>query len=121
LNETDCLDDAPTERTLTALNRLIRELAPVLNRPSVINGVSVRVSGTGGRVDLMLKRQADATYVFAVEMNGQATTVTFELARVSAAATAQVLDENRTIEVAEGAFTDEFPAYGARVYRVVPR
>jgi hypothetical protein len=121
LNETDCLDDAPTERTLTAINRLIRELAPVLNRPSVINGVAVRVSGVGNRVDVMLKRQADATYIFAVEMNGRATTATFELTRFSPAATAQVLEENRTIEVASGAFTDELPAYGARVYRVVPR
>jgi hypothetical protein len=70
---------------------------------------------------VMLKRQADATYVFAVEMNGQATIATFELARFSGAATAQVLEENRTIEVADGAFTDEVPAYGARVYRVVSR
>ncbi|HET9957959.1 MAG TPA: hypothetical protein VFQ61_25855 [Polyangiaceae bacterium] len=120
-NETDCLDDAPTASTIASLNRLIGQLAPVLNRPTVTNGVMVRLVNSGNRVDVMLKRQADATYLFAVEMLGRATSVTFELQRFPAAAQAQVLESERSLDVTNGVFIDQLPAYGVRVYRVVPR
>ncbi|MFZ5891950.1 MAG: hypothetical protein ACOY0T_12920 [Myxococcota bacterium] len=120
-NETDCLDDAATELALTALNQQLRELSPVLNRPSVVNGIRVTAAGANSRVDVMLKRQADATYVFAVEMNGRATSVSFALDRFPALASAQILEEPRAIEVVNGTFTDELPAYGARAYRIFAR
>jgi hypothetical protein len=117
-SETDCLDDAPTAAALTAINTQLTALAPVLNSPSVGNGVTVKSSAAVVPVDVMLKRQGAVTYLFAVGMRGGATTATFTLARFPATATAEVLGESRTIPVTGGVFQDAFASYGVHLYRI---
>jgi hypothetical protein len=121
-SETDCLDDAPTAAMLKTLNGRIRELAPVLNVPSVANGVQVASSAADIPVDVMLKRHGGATYLFAVELRAGQTTATFTLRGLPARATVQVLGEDRTLAVeprAGGvAFSDAFSGYGVHLYRI---
>src|SRR6185369_15069707 len=62
-SETDCLDDAPTAAAMLAVNTQIKSLAPVLNSPSVGNGVTVKSSDAKIPVDSMLKRYQGATYL----------------------------------------------------------
>jgi hypothetical protein len=114
-SETDCLDNAPTAAALPVINAQIAGLAPVLNTQSVANGVTVTSSV---QVDTMLKRFGGATYLFAVEMRGEATTATFKLRDFPASAAAEVLGEGRTIAVAGGSFQDAFTSYGVHLYKI---
>jgi hypothetical protein len=118
-SETDCLDDAPTAAALPQINAQITSLANVLNTQSVGNGVTVASSAGTIPVDSMLKRFAGSTYVFAVEMRGGSTTATFTLrGGAPAAASAEVLGENRTVAVTNGVFRDNFQSYGVHLYRI---
>jgi hypothetical protein len=121
-SETDCLDDAPTKAALTEINGRIRDLAPVLNTPSVANGVSVASSSASIPVDVMLKRQGRATYLFAVEMRAGATTATFTLRALLAKTSIEAIGEGRTLAATAGAggvtFSDDFSGYGVHLYKL---
>jgi hypothetical protein len=117
-SETDCLDDAPTAAALKDINAQIAQLAPVLNSPPVGNGVAVQSSTASILVDTMLKRYAGASYLFAAEMRGGSTTATFTLRDFPAAASAEVLGENRTLNISGGVFADAFASYGVHLYRI---
>ncbi|HVU49654.1 MAG TPA: hypothetical protein VHL80_03145 [Polyangia bacterium] len=121
-SETDCLDDAPTKAALAEINGRIRALAPVLNTPSVANGVTVSSSTASIPVDVMLKRQGGATYLFAVEMRAGATTATFTLRALPATASIEAIGEGRAppaTAVAGGVtFSDDFSGYGVHLYKI---
>jgi hypothetical protein len=121
-SETDCLDDAPTAAALAAINGRISALAPALNTPSVANGVTVASSAADIPVDVMLKRQGGATYLFAVEMRAGATTATFALRAIPASAAIEAIGEGRTLTAGAtsggATFSDAFSGYGVHLYRV---
>jgi hypothetical protein len=117
-SETDCLDDATTAAALPGINAQITDLAPVLNTQSVGNGVSVTSSATDKPLDTMLKRYMGATFLFAVEMRSGATKASFALSGFPASAKAEVLGENRSISVTNGAFDDAFENYGVHLYKL---
>jgi hypothetical protein len=121
-SETDCLDDAPTAAALTAINGRIHGLALVLNTPSVANGVVVTSSNASVPVDVMLKRQGGATYLFAVEMRAGTTTASFALRAIPPAASVEVIGEGRAVPVAgtaEGvSFSDAFAGYAVHLYKI---
>src|SRR5258708_39558153 len=118
LDETNCLDVVRIRDALTEINSAITKLAPVLNTQSVANGVTVTSSDPLVPVDTMLKRYGGATYLFALAMRGTATTVTFQLGGIPETASAEVLDEGRTIAVAGRSFRDNFTGYGVHRYRI---
>src|SRR5262249_48890080 len=64
-DETGLLDDATMSAAVRDINAQIRTLAPVLNPPPVANGVTVTSSNTAVPVDILVKRQGGALYVFA--------------------------------------------------------
>ncbi len=66
--EAALLDDPEMLAAVTAINRQIRELAPVLNSPTVDDGAIVASSANEVPIDVMVKRHDGATYVFAVGM-----------------------------------------------------
>jgi hypothetical protein len=121
-SETDCLDDAPTKAALTEINGRIRDLAPALNTPTVANGATVASTTAGVPVDVMLKRQGGATYLFAVEMRAGATTAVFTLRALPTSASIEVIGEGRTLSpmVAAGGltFSDDFAGYGVHIYKI---
>lgn len=117
-SETDCLEDAPTRAALLEINAQLGVLAPVLNTPSVSNGVSVVSSNSTIVVDTMLKRHADATYLFAVAMRDGTTNATFALRDFPPVASAEVLGEGRSIAVAGGTFSDSFEPYAVHLYEI---
>ena len=115
--EAGLLADAEMEAAVGDINRQIRELAPVLNSPTVTGAVSVTSSEADAPVDVMVKRDREATYVFAVAMRSRPAKATFRFAQ-SVATKTEVLGEGRTIAVADGAFADEFAPYAVHLYRV---
>ena len=116
--ETDCLDDVPTLAALRQINTQLYELAPVLDTLPVANGVTVSSSEQSIPVDTLLKRYAGATYLFAAAMREGSTRATFQLQRFPTMAKAEVLGENRSIAVANGAFDDDFTSYGVHLYHL---
>ena len=66
----------------------------------------------------MVKKTPEAVYVFAVGMRNRPARGSFTVRGLPARASARVLDEGREIEVRDGGFADDFPAYGVHLYRI---
>jgi hypothetical protein len=97
---------------VTAVNARITALAPVLNAPTVTSGWS-----DDSGVKTMVKWSGGHFYVFSGSA-GSAVESSFSLPCVGDA-TATVLDENRTLPVAGGSFTDSFADGNAvHIYRI---
>lgn len=116
--EAALLDDPGLLAAVTAINRQIHELAPVLNSPSVTEGVTVKSSAQDTPIAWMLKRRADATYLFTVNMRNRQTRGSFSLRDLPEHAVAEVLGESRNVTVRRGEFEDEFQPYAVHLYRV---
>jgi hypothetical protein len=117
-NEHALLDDPEMLAAVTAINRQIRELAPVLNSPTVKDGATVRSSEANVPIGLMTKRSGGATYLFAVGMRNAPARATFEVSGLRDVKTAEVLGEKRRIPVRDGRFEDDFRAYDVHLYRI---
>ncbi|SDR88084.1 hypothetical protein [Actinopolymorpha singaporensis] len=114
------LHDPVMLAAVTRTNALIRRLAPVLNRPSMPGAVEVTSSDSGVPVDTMVKRLTGETYVFAVAMRDAPTVGHFVLGGAAAGASrVHVVDENRTVAMTRGRFSDAFDGYGVHIYRIV--
>jgi hypothetical protein len=115
--EAGLLEDPEMLAAVTAINRQIRSLAPVLNseseKPVVQAGSSVVAS--------MVKRYEDATWIFTVSMQNTPGHATFSLTDIPKNAVAQVLDEGRTVNLAEGKLDDHFKPYEVHLYRIRSR
>ncbi|VXB29715.1 conserved exported hypothetical protein [Arthrobacter sp. 9V] len=97
------LRDCPGETlpAVTAVNTQIKNLAPVLNAPFLDGATTVT-----GPVDLATKLHDGRVYVFAGANKSTGGTATFTVK--CGGSTAVVIDENRTIPIVEGTFTDAF-------------
>jgi hypothetical protein len=119
--EAGLLNDPGMLAAVTAINRQIRELAPILNRPTLACAVEVESSNLGVPIDTMVKRMAGVTYLFAACMRDSETTGTFHLIHPSAHGSAvTVIGEDRAMEVVDGWFSDAFEPYGVHLYRIGP-
>ncbi|MBN2475369.1 MAG: hypothetical protein JXB62_12225 [Pirellulales bacterium] len=127
--EAGLLADPQMSAAVGAINRRIHSLARVLNGPTVDGAVTVtaepadvspRRSELLGPepVAAMVKRNEGATYVFTVRMEGEPAKATFRLRDLPARATAEVVDEDRSIPVADGQFADDFGPYDVHLYKI---
>jgi len=116
--EAALLADPDMLAQVTAVNRQIHELAPVLNSPSVVGGVAVESSSPTVPVEAMVKRHDGSIYVFAVGMRDGTAEARFKIAGQIPGATAEVLGENRMIEIRDGAFRDTFEPWAVHLYRI---
>ena len=103
---------------VTAVNSRIHSLAPVINSPTVPDGVTVESSNQHTPVHAIVKRHGDATYLFAVAMYRRDTRATFALGAVGEAAAAEVIGEDRAVELKGGRFSDDFRGYDVHLYRI---
>ena len=107
---------------VTSLNKEIRDLAPVLNSPTVAGALAVRSANPAVPVDTLVKGHGGWTYVFAVAMRDAATQATFtlpaNLARALPGASVEVVGEDRTLRFDGRSFTDAFDGYDVHLYRV---
>jgi hypothetical protein len=122
-SEASLLDDAELLPAVTAINRLIHDLAPVLNSPTVVDAATVMSSNADVPIATMCKRHQGDTYLFAVAMRGGATRATIELHNrpTGAHVPVEVIGEERTIELRDGRFEDDFEPYGVHLFRVADR
>jgi hypothetical protein len=116
--EAALLDDPEMLAAVTAINRQIRELAPVLNSPSLTESVRVKSSAPDTPLAWMMKRRGDETCLFTVSLRNRPTRGSFEIRDLPKDATAEVLGESRSLSVKNRAFADEFEPYAVHLYRV---
>jgi hypothetical protein len=117
--EAALLDDPQMLGAVTALNRQIIELAPVLNSPSLQNAVKVTSSNADVPLAATLKQSEGATYVFAVAMREGKTTGRFTVPTLAtnSLVTVKVLGEERQLTAQNGSFTDTFDSWDVHLYR----
>jgi len=116
--EASLLGDEEMRNAVRRVNEEVRQLARLLNRPSVRGRVSCASSNGEVPVDLMVKEDENALYVFAVAMRRGATRGAFAVEGLEGVSHAEVLGEDRTVEVHAGRFTDDFAPYGVHLYRI---
>ena len=116
--EAALFDDPEMLAAVTAINREIHELAPVLNRPSVTEGIEVASSSKGAPIAWMLKRREEMLYLFAVNLGNVATEVTFSVEAAPANAKVDVLGETRPLLLKNGRLNDSFKPYEVHLYKL---
>lgn len=117
-NEHALLDDKEMLGAVTAINKEIRALAPVLNSPPVAEAVTVRSSLPDVPIAALTRRHGGATYLFTVGMRNQRARAAFTLHGLPKTATAAVIGENRRVPVRNGRFEDDFAPYAVHLYRI---
>ena len=118
--EAALLDDAEMLAAVTALNRQITRLAPVLKSPTLGDVATVRSDNPEVPVALMAKQDPKYGYLFAVVMREGNCRATFNVKNL-ADDQVEVLDENRTLPAAHGQFTDAFGPWEVHLYRYLSR
>ena len=116
-DESALLHDAGMLSAVTAINRQITELAPVLNSPTIEDAASVSSSNKPIPVAMMVKKHDGATYLFAAGMRNDKTTATFTLKNAQGVKNVEVIGENRTIAINDGVFKDDFKAWDVHLYK----
>jgi len=116
--EASLLEDPDLLPAVTALNQQIHTLAPVINSPTLPDAATVESSAEIVPVRVAVKQHDGATYLFAASMFHEETTATFHVADLGAKATAEVLGENRTLDVTDGSFQDKFAGYDVHLYKM---
>ena len=116
--EAALLDDPEMLAAVTALNRQITALAPVLNSPAVEGAVQVQSRNPSVPVALTVRRQDDQLWVFAVAMREGATTAEFTFKGGARIKAVEVIGENRSVAAQPEGFQDRFEAWDAHLYRV---
>jgi hypothetical protein len=116
--EASLLDDAELLPGVTAVNRQIQQLAPVLNSPTVAGLAKLTSATPAVPIASMCKQLDGATYVFAACLRDEPARATIELLNIKSADDVQVLGENRSIPLRNNRFEDDFTPYAVHLYRV---
>jgi hypothetical protein len=103
---------------VTAINRQIIRLAPVLNSPSLKKSASVSSENEDVPVAVMTKRHGGAIYLFAVVMRKGETAAEFTVNDLVGEKSVEVLGENREIILENGVFKDKFEVWDVHLYRI---
>ena len=117
--EASLLDDPELLRGVTEINQQIHDLAPVLNSQTV--NAAIRIDSSDPKVPIaaICKHYDGDLYVFAVSMRNRSATATIELLNGEQASDrAQVLGEDRSMEMRGSRFEDEFEGYAVHLYRL---
>jgi hypothetical protein len=117
--EAGLLENEEMVRGVADLNRQIHDLAPILNSSELKVAASVSSSAGGVPIDVMIRRHAGKTYLFAVAMREGEATGTF-IVPGTGDATVEVLGESRTIGAVGGKWEDRFKDYQVHLYQISP-
>lgn len=114
--EAALLDDPEMLSAVTLINRQIRELAPVLNSPTVANGLTIMPAEAP--LATMMKRRGENVFVFAVNLRNEPIRASLSVHGAGERKDADVLGESRHIAIQNGTFADEFAAYDVHLYQL---
>ena len=116
--EASVLSDPELLPAITELNKQIQNLAPVLNSPSLDGKAIVASEEAASRIAVMCKEYRGDRYVFAVNMVNKDAKVNIQLDGEQKYSVADVLGEERKVELRDQVLQDSFPAYGVHLYKL---
>jgi len=120
--EAALLEDPEMLSAVTAINRQIHELAPALNSPDIVKGVTVESTAADVPLAWMLKRRGDTAYLFTVNMRPRPTRGAFVIRESTLgfgrAIAVTVLDESRSFPMRNGELADDFKPYEVHLYEL---
>ncbi len=112
------MEDVDLYRGVKAINEEVHSLAAVINSQDQSVQMEITSSNTEIPLASMVKHWGETDYLFTVSMRDGATTGRFKIQPPALFSTAEVLGESRTLNIKEGAFTDDFEGYGVHLYRL---
>lgn len=119
LDDAALLNDTTMLPAVTAINKQIAGLAPILNSPTIPNFVQIKIQSSADptvNVDVMTKKYGNSHYIFAVTNRRGTVSARFI---IGTGKKVEVVDENRTLTVSPtGYFTDDFLSHGVHIYKV---
>jgi hypothetical protein len=116
--EAALLSDPNMLAAVTAINKRVQQLAPVLNSPTITGLVKVAAKSEKIPIAMMVKRDDKNLYIFAVAMRGEAASARFTIEPLSGPRPVTVLDENRTLQSQSGVFSDDFAPWDVHLYQI---
>jgi hypothetical protein len=102
---------------VAAVNREVRELAPVLHTPVRERLVGVRSVTPDVPIDVAAFAYGGSTFVFAVSMRDEPTEAEFTTRDVGIGRRVEVIGERRELPMDGGEFRDSFAGYEVHLYR----
>jgi len=94
---------------MKATNALVKQMAPVINSPFALNYVTVTPAATMlDGIDVMAKFSNGQFYIFAMPRTSAVATNISATFTVKSGNSVTVINENRTIPISNGVFTDMF-------------
>ena len=111
------MEDAEILAAITRINAQIGALAPVLNSAETVE-VAVAAAVEEVPIDALARRYGADLYLFAVPMRLGATEGAFEIAGLVGHLEAEVLGEDRVVEVVDGRLVDAFEIYQVHRYQI---
>ena len=118
-NESALLSDPQMLAAVTKINRRITSLAPVLNTPTIKTGLDISLDNNDVPVVAMMKKYKNSLYIFAVCMRDNPNQATFALSNLPGTPNIKVLDENRSLKIQNGTFTDNFQPWDVHLYQII--
>ncbi|MBN2375984.1 MAG: hypothetical protein JXD22_06270 [Sedimentisphaerales bacterium] len=118
-NESALLSDPQMLAAVTKINRRITSLAPVLNTPTIKTGLDISLDNNDVPVAAMMKKYKNSLYIFAVCMRDSPNQATFTLTNFTGTPNIKVLDENRSLKIQNGTFTDNFQPWDVHLYQII--
>ena len=103
---------------VTALNRQIKTLAPVLNSADIPSLVAVSSSNPDAPIDLMVKANGHTLYLFAAIAGPGTATGGFLIEGMNGDGVVTVLGENRSFAATGGSFADLFASNDVHIYAI---
>jgi len=117
-NEDSLLDNPKLLAQVTAINKQVHALAPVINSPNVEGVATVVSANEEVPVRIMTKRHEGAAYIFAAAMREGKTNATFQVDGLAAGTVIEVIGEDRTVTASKGQFADDFGGYDVHLYKM---
>ncbi len=111
------LKDSDLYKGVSQINAGIHELAPAINSLAPAAEIEVVSSNLEIPLATLAKRAGGTDYLFTAAMREGVTTGQFKLKNPVLYTSVEVLEESRTLNIVEGAFSDEFKDYGVHLYR----
>jgi hypothetical protein len=99
--------------SLKRINTELQQLAPVIYQPPVAGGVTI----TGMPLDMGVRKRDEILYLFAVESQGQAGSTVFEVPVIQEGSV-EVINEDRTLKIEKGQFSDDFQPWDVHLYKI---
>ena len=117
-NEIGLLSDPPMLAAVTAINNEVRSLAPVLNSPTAESDAVNVAANPATYIDMMVKEYDGMTYVFAVNMRDETTSVDFSSLPGDTGMAVDVIGEGRSLTLGGGGFSDQFDPWAVHLYSI---